>query len=175
MLKQALALTLALASATLTAGFPQTGAWVKFSSAEGRFSVIFPGKPAHEADANELYASHSFIAETEWATYGVTYADYKGAISDPRGALEGARDVFLIGKELVGETEITLDGHAGRELRVKADRGMAASVTRLYLVGNRLYNMTVVFAPAGTYDPASVQKFFSSFKLTGKRRGSKEA
>jgi len=171
MLKQAFAITLALVSATLAYGLRQTEAWVRFSSAEGHFSVLFPGKPAHETEAHELYAGHSFTAETEWATYAVMYADFKAAIGDPGGALDGARDVLLAGKELVSETEMKLNGYAGRELKVKSGGGMAVSVTRLYLVGNRLYNVTVVFAPAGTYDPAGVEKFFSSFKLTGKRAG----
>jgi hypothetical protein len=173
MLKQAFPLTLALAVATLTHGFQQAEPWVKFSSTEGRFSILFPAKPEPETEANELYASHSFTADTDWATYVVMYADFKAAIGDPGRALDGARDALLIGKELVSETEITQNGDSARELRVKSDGGMAISVTRLYLFGNRLYNVTVVFAPASKYDPASVEKFFSSFKLTGKRVGAK--
>jgi len=175
MSKRALALTLALAVATLANGFPQRGAWVKFSSREGRFSALFPAKPEHVTDDAGPYTNHTFAADDGWATYGVTYADLNAVPDDPRSALDGARDVMIMGNELVGETEIKLSGYAGRELKIKSAGGAALSVTRLYLVGQRIYNVTVIFAPANTYDAAGVAKFFASFKLAVKPAGSSVA
>ena len=88
--------TIILVLITLAAAaFQENQRWSKFSSAEGHFSVLMPGRPTREVENNEFYVTHSFTADTNWATYLVAYTDYKKSLADPELALDGARDALI--------------------------------------------------------------------------------
>jgi hypothetical protein len=167
MLARSLILLATISFITSASGFRQSESWTKFSSDEGRFSILLPGKVTSDSETNELFTTHSVTAETDWATYLVAYVDYKAALSPNREQiLDGARDGLLTISKLVSERKITLNGYPGRELKLTSDGGQALDLTRLFVVGNRIYKVSTVFAPANKYDSAEAEKFFSSFKLT---------
>jgi hypothetical protein len=176
MLGRTLVFLVALTFSTPTSVSRRTGAWTKFSSVEGRFSVLLPGKATSDSEANELYTTHSVSAETDWATYQVAYFDYRAPLTtDRQQILNGARDGLLTTGKLTSERKITLDGYPGRELEFAPAGGLAQDSTRLFVVGKRLYKVSVVFAPANKYDSAQAEKFFSSFRITGSGADKKDA
>ena len=72
--------------------------------------------------------------------------------------------------KLVSDTKISLAGHPGREVVIDArgphgPRGLIRG--RLFMVGNRLYQLMVV-APQGRDDEKAAEDFLKSFKLLGK-------
>ena len=71
--------------------------------------------------------------------------------------------------KLTSETNITLAGHPGREVVIEAtgeDRPPVTIKDRLFMVKNRLYQVTVV-APRARAGDKAVDDFLQSFKLLG--------
>ena len=170
-----------LASIALTLGClggpivgAQVAAWQEFTSREGRFSVLFPGKPLHQ-EANEP----SPLGEIAGHLYGVTtspnggffvgYHDFPmlpNVRIDRRRALTGARDGAIRNVQGTLETEkrLTLNGHPGREFAASAPMGVRVRA-RLYFVGNRMYSVIATGSREELNSP-DVGKFLESFKLT---------
>ena len=157
-------------AASFTYGLQRGAQWRRFSSTEGRFSVSLPGEPVAEVDDNELGVTRSFTADTDWATYVVGYTEYKTALPNPGQALDGARDALIrsTNSRLLNESRISINGYPGRELNIVTHGGEARDTTRLYVVGNRLYMVRVVVAPADRDVSGDKEKFFLSFRLTVK-------
>jgi len=75
------------------------------------------------------------------------------------GALSGTN-----GKaKLVGETDISIEGHPGRELRVEYPDGF--SIARIYLVRNRIYQVFASIPADKKAQEPTVVKILDSFKL----------
>jgi hypothetical protein len=164
-------------AASVTYGLQRGAQWKRFSSTEGRFSVLLPGNPVAEVDDNEPGVTRSFTADTDWATYFVGYTVYKKALPDPGQALDGARDALIrrTKSHLLNESEISINGHPGRELNIVTPGGVARDATRLYVVGNRLYMVRVIVTPANRDVSRDKEKFFLSFRLTVKPARSKRS
>lgn len=165
-----LLISLIVMAASVTYGLQRDAQWSRFSSTEGRFSVLLPGKPVAEVDNNELGVTRSFTADTDWATYAVGYTDYKNALPNPGQALDGARDALTrsTNSRLLNESRLSINGYPGRELNIVAPGGVARDTTRLYVVGNRLYMVRVVVTPADRDVSGDKERFFSSFRLAVK-------
>ncbi|HEX9423311.1 MAG TPA: hypothetical protein VF899_08715 [Pyrinomonadaceae bacterium] len=179
MRKRTFATFLMLVSCALAYGIQAETEWIKFTSAEGQFSVLLPHKPKFEAITDpsikeltnyrytELEKGYGFICE--YYDLPSTGADLQSFLDDTRdGIIRGA------GATKVGEEKITLDGYPGRELelafRVNDEVEMTA-LTRIYVVGKRLYSLTYVRAK--DLDPRfaseTAAKFFSSFTVTPRK------
>jgi len=64
----------------------------------------------------------------------------------------------------LNEVKVWLGDYPGRELRIRIPEGRQAMRTRLYFVGNRLYQVGVLSAEDGAAAD-EVSKFLNSFKL----------
>jgi hypothetical protein len=143
--------------------------WVKFSSDEGRFSVMMPETPTDKAEtvdsAHGPYTTHLFIVRDTTSVYLIGWVDYDPSFNFNRQAeLEANRDNFVkgISATLVSTRPTTIDGYSALEFTCEtADRIFKS---RVYMVGRRPYQI-VIGSPKGQDDTASVNKFFNSFKV----------
>jgi hypothetical protein len=149
-----------------TVASAQTGGWTKFSSTEGRFSVLMPLEPVRSEEVKETpvgkVSMHFFTTRGEAGIFIVAYADY--AISDPKRELDANRNSFLKGMKatLISESDIKLEDNPGRDIRAVRD---ALSIrSRIYLVGKRYYQV-VALTPATLPGNVEADRFLSSFEL----------
>ncbi len=152
----------------------ETG-WIKFTSPEGRFSVLLQQEPKFEpvsaTDSGEvtnyrysdLESGYGFICE---------YFDVASTGADLQSFLDVTRDGIIrgAGATKVSEEKISLNSYPGRELGLAFTVNNGTEITartRIYLVGNRVYSLT--FLHLKTMDAALAadigKKFFSSFEL----------
>jgi len=167
------ALTLIAASSLALAG-PQ---FKSFASKAGAFSVLMPGTPQQQtkvvdSPAGKLHV-HLFVVPLDGGNtaYMASYIDYDPQLIAAAPAdklLDGARDgqVSSVKGKLASEKRLKLGRHPGRELRITLKQGMFIR-SRLYLVGNRLYQCLVVGKKA-VVNSADAGRFFGSFKTTKK-------
>lgn len=152
--------------------------WKEYSSAEGRFSILFPGIPKEGLQSVDVQGGqfkvhiHNLKA---YAEYGVIYADYPIPVGDPHvakqvldnGAKGGAAEVKA---EVLSMTEISIDGYPGRLLRERLPNGSILKA-KMYLVGQRLYQIAVTMPKAETSPDRGkafekfADKFLDSFTL----------
>ncbi len=151
----------------------------EFKSEAGGFAVMSPAPLEESVQPVETQGSkidlHLFSAQQDESAYFVAYCDYAPELARPDNAekmLDGARDgaVGNTHGKLTSETAITLAGHPGREVLIEArgeDRPPVTIKGRLFMVKNRLYQVTVV-APRSRSGDKAVDDFLQSFKLLGR-------
>lgn len=168
------ATVLVLISATLAYGIQ--GEWIKFTSPEGRFSVLLPHEPKFELITDPEIKEVANYRYTELETgYGFIceYFDVTSTGTDLDVFLDATRDGIIrgAGATKVGEEKISLDGYPGRELELAItvpNRSEMSGRTRIYIVGKRLYSLTYLHVKDldSKVNSENAAKFFSSFKLT---------
>jgi hypothetical protein len=148
--------------------------WKKFSGDSGRFSVDLPGEPKQQkqevpTDAGKITLT-MYIVEAGNGGYFVALSDFPAALvqaADPEALLTNARDgaVRNVRGKLTGDKAITLGEYKGREIQFEAGNATMKIVgqARLYLVGNRLYQLLVVGQQAEALEQSA--RFFNSFRL----------
>jgi hypothetical protein len=150
--------------------------WEEFSSREGAFSVLMPGRPTEKSQKANTPAGaieiHLFALEQGGFAYIVGYNDYPEAIvraANVDKMLDGARDGAVSNTQgkLLSELIISMDKYSGRELRIEAPDGKHTTRVRIYMVKNRLYQALVVTSKEDSYS-SDVTKFLDSFKLLDK-------
>jgi len=150
----------------------------EYISAAGRFKIRFPAVPQEFEGTNDTklgqIASHIVMVGTD-VTHAVNYTDYPMNIEQPelvKRVLNNARDGGLarVAKEeprILSETDISVEGHPGKFLRVEL-KGNGVLRYKLVVVGNRVYVLTVG-TPKRPDAQAEYEKmataFFDSFKL----------
>jgi hypothetical protein len=147
----------------------------KVTSKEGKFTVLLPKNPETQT-SNVTSAVGEIQLVIVSATlgdswYAAAYADYPAEAlknADSAKLLDGARDgaVANVNGKLIKEDKITLGKakHPGRELLIQAPDGKIYARMRMYLVGNRLYQVIV----AGTETDVKAKtanSVFDSFAL----------
>jgi TonB family protein len=162
--------------------------WQEYASAEGRFSILFPGTPKAEVQSVEIQGGqfqihvHRLKAISE---YGVIYADYPVPVDDPNVAKqvldEGVKGaVAEVGAAILSVTEISLNGYPGRSFKEKLPNGSILK-GKMYLVGRRMYQIAVTLPKpdatpdGGKADEQLADKFLDSFKLNTGREATGEA
>jgi hypothetical protein len=149
--------------------------WLSFSTYEGGFSIEAPD---NFQEKNIVVKSvigplkfKIYLLEMEQAVYLVGYSDYPDSIIEvktPDELLQFATEGAI--KNLKGEvkkdTEISLGKHPGREVVIVIPKVENEHRLRLYLVGKRLYQLSV-FIPEGQVVEADPERFFNSFRLLG--------
>lgn len=150
-------------------------AWIKFSSPEGRFSVLLPREPKFESVAasdtsgitnyrySDIESGYGFICE---------YFDVESTGADLQHFLDVTRDGIIngAGATKLGEEKISLNTYPGRELQLalKVNEGTEITgLSRIYLVDKRLYSLTFLHLKSMDATAAADlgKKFFSSFEL----------
>jgi len=164
---------------------PQT--WKQYSSAEGGFSILFPGAPSQETQVIEPAPGVKFelriLKVNTLAECSVMYADYPMPVEDPAVAKSvldnGAKGaVASVKSELLEFKEIMFEGHPGRYLKERMPSGEIMRV-KMFLVGQRLYQVAIT-TPREEGKSAEIvaayqamsEKFLNSFKLNKKREQS---
>jgi hypothetical protein len=148
--------------------------WIEFQSKEGAFSILMPHQPARQSEPARTDAGPvdtiMYAAGTDTTSYVVIYSDFPFAPSsaeETNKRLDKGRDGGLArtkGK-LVSESRIMLDGHLGREIKVRLDEGFL--LVRIYAVNERVYQIIIAGTEAAIASPDAA-RFFNSFKLTGR-------
>jgi hypothetical protein len=168
-------------------------AWRTYTAKKGDFSVKLPAKP-DERDQHGMgqfgqLDVHVVILQVEDVVYAAYYHDNPPIPEASREAyLVNMRDgtVRSHGGELLSEKRIVLGPHPGREFSMRAPMDAAVDVTptkpgqrkaerkirltvnykiRMYLVGDRLYQLIAV-APVGNPFDREAETYLSSFRLT---------
>jgi uncharacterized protein (TIGR03000 family) len=143
-----------------------------FTSREGRFTAMIPGKVAPSTeDLGRGLMRYIFSAPTAGRNYQVSYIDFpEKAIKDkdPLELLKAFRAGYREGKKFEGEKEITLGKGKVPGIEYRLDAGDGAHVReRLYLDGNRLYTIFVVGVKEKDFITSKeADGFFESFKIT---------
>ena len=153
----------------LTPGPP---VWTEFRSEEGRFSVSMPEKPVSQTSTFELpqgrLEEHVFTAVHPPIMSMISYTDFPRQYLvnyDADGLFDNVRDQFIkeVGGKVASEKPLTLDGHHGREMKIQMFRGEVR--LRVFLVGDRLYLLSLMNMEKPFASDEEPDKFFASFKL----------
>jgi hypothetical protein len=131
-----------------------------------------PDKPISQTSSTDTaqgrFEQHTFIASHSPLLFMAAYTDFPKQVKvDIDGFLDGVRDGFIkeVGGKLASESPLSLEGHPGREIKAHIFRGQL--YLRLFLVDDRMYMLSVMnMNEAAELEKETVDKFFSSFKLT---------
>ena len=174
-MKRIVVVALVLVAAELGFGFQKAAEWTKYSSPEGRYSVLLPAEP-------KLSTQESATAEgVKFPQYLATSSDsnvlfqigYFDNLPNNTFSLDKARDGFLnaIKGTLVSESAISLGGYPGRETRMSGkgeDNVEYILIVRMYDVKTRVYVVQYIFKRSAE-TPAlteNARRYFDSFAVT---------
>jgi hypothetical protein len=171
------AITAAIVAAVvgqLTTGFMQNdfSGLKQFNSPDNSFTVMLPKAVKEEKQTVNTQIGPieflSYNAKAKHQEFGVAYSDYPASYittTDPVTLLDGSRDgaVRNIQGNLLSETIINIKGHPGRELRIEGPQKMILK-SRIYLVGNRLFQIMAISKPDHSFDK-KIDEVFNSFKI----------
>ncbi len=162
-----------LAVFLLSACAPSTPDWREFVGPDGDFSVQMPAEPQEQVDEYDTDSGkivvHMFGASVGGMDYITAYSDYPAELVAAKGAqgiLEDARDGAVTNTkgELVTEQGIEMNGNPGMFLQVGSPDGKGLAQAKLYLVGNRLFQIFVA-GPEENAESEDVQFYLNSFTL----------
>ncbi len=152
-----------------------------YTDEEGNYRVLAVGstkssqqKLASQAGELTVFAMES--VDGNKTSRSVTYTDYPLALVQsrrPEAMLDGLeRAMTPDGRwSIESQRSISIDGHPGRELQFSATAAnnpeKGAGRARIYLVGNRLYQVIIV-GPAAKVTAAELDDFVNSFELLRK-------
>jgi hypothetical protein len=146
-----------------------------FKSKEGKFSVTMPEKPVSKTnkvktDIGEVEL-HAFLVDQKDRAIVVMYSDYPaGSVAE--GTVEKVLDGCVSGNvkalkaKLLSEDKISIGKakHAGREIRVEMPNQQGIYRARVFLVGDRLYQV-VAMGPDDYTKTKAVEDFMNSFAI----------
>lgn len=147
--------------------------WTKFSSAEGRFSILMPAKPTEGAfdlqTGNIKVTVHAFTAVSQSIDVMCGYYDFPSAPQDSEKVFDGTREGSIknIHGTLLTEAKVAKDGYPGRRFR-STGIGDAFVDEEMYLVGQRFYLITI--STSTKIPNASVKRVFDSFRFAVQSR-----
>jgi len=140
-----------------------------YVSVAGRFSVAFPGSPAHSTQPVPLAGTdtttlHQFAVEDGGSKYLVLYNDYPAQYvpEDAQALLEKIRDGIAGKASLASDRVVEVDGAPGRLFTFTDDSGATVTVLDL-LNGQRLYQVMV--APGAGSSATQAAEFLASFHI----------
>jgi hypothetical protein len=149
-----------------------TNEWEKFSSPEGKFSVWFPGIP----DLTNVVINVSNVDISQpcyfiWnrqTEYAVNYSDLPKSLEMLKSEQKFDLSQKAVGAEvgkIVYQKKFEFENYPGREFEYVVDGKVNYSGrVRLILVGDRLYQMIVIFLTANPHT-ADRDAFYNSFRL----------
>lgn len=149
--------------------------WSKYTSAEGRYSILFPAEPrlttqeSPNADGEKVL-QYLAASSSPDATCLVGYFDIK---SGATFSFDRGRDgmVAAVKGTLVEERNISLGSSPGRELKIAAQPVAGGPnlliVARYYQVGNRVYVIQFIALKSSENTMADISgRYFDSFQVT---------
>lgn len=159
----------------LTSILEATPKWTEFKSEAGRFSILMPATPNYLTQTLETgqgrFEHHIFVATVGIGLLScfVDYVDLPKQIGDAKNSdtlFDLARDEFIKAAQakLERETDISMDGHPGREVRMRVYGGPVR--LRVFLVSGRLYQISITMIERKEMPKEeAIEKFFNSFKI----------
>lgn len=145
--------------------------WREFTSPEGRFAVMLPGRPVRDSREVPLAGAkvplHMTSVQVSGMAFGVGYADLPPGADAARVIAEG-RDALVrnIGGRVTAERPVALDGARGIEFQADGSaQGAAMRVAaRVAVVGDRFYQVVFV-GRAERADEVDPTLFPGSFRV----------
>ena len=172
-MNKTLAASLLLMIATLANGFQTTSEWVKHTSVEGRYSILFPKQPnlkTQETAAATGEKMTQYMAQA-MDSNGMYQAAYFDLLPGMTFSLDKGRDgaVASVKGTLLSSEAISLGGSPGVEFKTSAKNAdqEILSVTRFYNIGGRIYLIQHMFFKSSDSSVMAEKtaKFFNSFKV----------
>ena len=125
--------------------------WREFTSPEGRFAVMLPGRPARDSREVTLAGAkapmHMTSVQVSGMAFGVGYADLPPGADAERVIAEG-RDALVrnIGGRVTAERPIALDGARGIEFEAEgsAQGAIMRISARIAVADDRFYQVVFV-------------------------------
>ena len=155
------------------------GQWQQFSSPEGGFSILMPGKPQEFMRRIPEYPQMvlrvlTAVQKSPPIAFTINYSLPEVALtnpSDPRRVdarpspdfFNAFRDEIVGRGKLLRERDVQLDGYSGKEIEFQAPDGLFTRV-RLYYANKRFY-VLIAIATAEAVLSQEGDKFFNSFAL----------
>jgi hypothetical protein len=149
--------------------------WSKYTSPEGRYSILFPGKPelktqeSTDTDGQKVLKYRAASSSRD-VTCLVGYFDIRPGRTF---SFDKARDEMVDGVEtkLLAERNISLGNSPGRELKIVARAPSGRDVlvvARYYQVGDRVYLVQfIVMKSSENMIAKESGRYFDSFQVTG--------
>jgi hypothetical protein len=155
-------------------GHQGPGEWIKYSSPEGRYSILLPTEPklsTQETTASTGEKVPQYLASSPDGN-GVVVIGYFDYTTEMTFSFDKARSgmVTAMNATLLDEDSISLGGSPGRAFKLlakPADQQEFLVRARLYDVGRRVYVLQCIF-PKAEDSPTVVEKcgkFVDSFKV----------
>jgi len=145
--------------------------WKEFVSKEGRYKVLMPGTPP-KVDSKGDAGKNDFKMNTVPvgnAVYGAGHLDFRAKVkySSAKQFYDEwlQSNVATVAGKVASDQEIKLGKYPGREVQIIHGEDGLIMRTRLFLVGQRFYQLLVV----GTKEEVTskdADKFLDSFRLT---------
>ena len=154
--------------------FQGSGAWIKYNSPQGRYTILVPGEPKlsrHETVSSDGKKITQYRATASYANFAVFvgYYDYPSAMIY---SLNQARDSIVASMgTLLSESKVNLEGYPGLEMNVSAKSPDGSELlvrVRIYDIDRRVYVLQFII-PRSEDDNVSAEKaarYFDSFQIT---------
>jgi hypothetical protein len=150
----------------------------EYTSTEGRYRVQFAGQPKHQekivpTPVGPVTAKFAISDERSGTGRVVMYVDYPPNLFGPgsvNAGLEGACQGMIAEGQLtaLSKKTVSLNGYPGREVSFDSQPGRPGPKmqgrARLYLVGNRLYQILIA-GRTGVIQSETIDGFLNSFSL----------
>ena len=156
----------------------QASRWVLFVPEDGRFQIKMPADPKGTENrfrlpTDEEMTGWNYILEDSGTkmAFTVGYNDWPESWIKKKPAswfLDSGREGMIktLGGKLTRETKIEKDGFPGREIMGEIP-GLGLIWGRIYLVGSRYYQISVIYKPADA-DYDTVGAYLESFSFRKK-------
>ena len=154
----------------------QDNEWKTFSSKEGQFTVLLPGKPVERKQAvGNNVEQVQYLIDGGNKAYLIAYQDDQNfANADEtlvKQALAAGRDAAVTSLKgtLLSQKEMKFDKkYNGMEFQIEIP-GTGIYRSRIFMVKERLYQVTVL-GPKEVAVSKEADRFLDSFKLTSKEK-----
>jgi hypothetical protein len=154
-----------LANSAPTTPAPITSVWKRFTSSEGRFTVLFPGDPKQERVGS---ATHLIVDRPQEETvYQVSYLDLPETTTtaEAEESIQAIASVFAQENIKITATQtLNLKQYNGQEFRFRHQQEGATGRMRIFLVDRRVYILTVRTVRE-RFLLKSMEGFLNSFQL----------
>lgn len=180
MYKLSLLLHCAFATALVGCGNPNasSGKWTRLTDSQGKFTVEMPGTPEKASYGMPIvsgtmnFISYTLDMPNQARSFFVCYTDYPPGIADGGDAsAHVVIDKYVAGGsrkknlQLERKSKITIGNHPGQECLFDEPAYGDKSLWRVYLVGNRLYQLVANWAPQDNDASLDALRFLDSFQL----------
>jgi len=150
--------------------------WIRFEAPDGAFEVDFPALPREIADSVDTPIGPQPVTRFKSSIDGCEFdAGYLRRSSNVLAKLVGQNSILdsacdgtaeHLGGRVVERTELTIDGHPGRDIRVQVtDHPERLVIARLVITEQRIYHAIACLPERTTSRESDGEWFLDSFKF----------